>query len=215
MRSLFVCISYAYGEGDNRLFVAVYDLEITFLFMEIDICSVAGVHNLQFAPGRPYEDSVPLFDDTAFAGKMDELEHLTAFVLRCRAFWDKVMGVLFLLCDPAKYEAFAKNSSRKHFFAKHAADWPDPPSHLIRFLEEPDFRGLDPNPQFPQILERVMENLDAIRTAEAHGTGTLRKSTLGTLPIIESDRATLVAHYNITLGTMKALHRTLEGLAHH
>ena len=146
-------------------------------------------------------------------GKMDTLEHLTAFALRCRAFWDKVMGVQFLLCDPAKYEAFAKNSSRKRFFAKHATDWPDPPSHLIRFLEDPNFRGLDPNPQFPQILERVMENLDAIRTAEAHGTGMLRKSTLGTLPIVESDHATLLTHYNIALGTMRALRRTLEGLA--
>ena len=206
-RDLF---SYAHRERADRLFVAVYDLELTFLFMEIDTGSAAGVHNLQFAPGRPYEDSVPLIDDGAFVGKMDTLQHLTAFVLRCRAFWDKVMGVLFLLCDPANYEAFAKASSRKGFFAKHAADWPDPPHHLLRFLEDPNFRGLDPNPRFPQILKRVMEHLDAIRTAEAHGTGTLRKSTLGTGPIEESGHASLLAHWNIALGTMRALRRTID-----
>ena len=206
-RDLF---SYAPGERADRLFVAVYDLELTFLFMEIDTCSAAGIHNLQFAPGRPYEDSVPLRGDGAFAGKMDTLQHLTAFALRCRAFWDKVMGVLFLLYDPANYEAFAKASSRKRFFAKYAADWPDPPPHLLRFLEDPNFRGLDPNPRFPQILERVMGHLDAIRTAEAHGTGTLRKSTLGTGPLSESGQASLLAHWNIALGTMRALRRTID-----
>ena len=210
LRDLF---SYAHSEGAGRLFVAAYDLEITFLFMEIDICAVAGVHNLQFAPGRPYAGSVPLFDDAAFAGKMDTLEHLSGFALRCRAFWDKVMGVLFLLCDRANYENFAAASSRKRFFAKHAANWPDPPPHLLQFLKDPNFRGFDSNLRFPQILKRVMEHLDAIRTAEAHGTGTLRKSTLGTLPIVESDHVSLVAHWNIALGTMRALRRTLEDLA--
>ena len=206
-RDLF---SYAHGERVDRLFVAVYDLELTFLFMEIDTCSAAGVHNLQFAPGRPYEDSVPLLDDGTFAGKMDTLQHLTAFALRCRAFWDKVMGVLVLLCDPANYEYFAKASSRKRCFAKYAAVWPDPPPHLLRFLEDPNFRGLDPNPRFPQILERVMEHLEAIRTAEAHGTGTLRKSTLGTGPFGGSGHAPLLAHWNIAHGTMRALRRTID-----
>ena len=210
LRGLF---SYAHSKGANRLFVAVYDLEITFLFMEIDICSVAGVHNLQFAPAQPYADSVPLLDDAAFAGKMDILEHVTAFALRCRAFWDKAMGVLFLLCDPEKYEDFVNASSRKRFFAKCAAKWPSPPPHVLQFLENPDYRGFDPNPEFPQTLARIMEHLDSIRTAEAHGMGTLRKSTLATLPIGESDNALLVAHYNIALDMMRALHRTLENLS--
>lgn len=205
--------AWAERSGANRLFTAVYDLEITFLFVEKDIRAVAGTHNRQFAPGRPYESSVPLFDDGAFAGKMDTLEHLTAFALRCRAFWDKVMGVLFLLCEPAKYESFAKASRRKRYFVRCAENWPEPPPHLIRFLESPDFRGFDPDPQFPQILEKVMEHLDAIRTAEAHGTGTLRKSTLGTLRFEATDQASLVAHYNIALGTMKALRQTLDDRA--
>ena len=210
MRDLF---SYADREGATRLFGAVYDLEITFLFMERDIGPAGGIHNLQFAPGRRHESSVPLLDDAAFAGKMDTLHGLTSFALRCRAFWDKVMGVLFLLCEPARYEGFAKASRRKRFFAKNAAEWPDPPPHLLRFLEDPNFRALDPNPRFPHILERVMEHLDGIRTAEAHGTGTLRKTTLGTVPLGESGHAELLAHYNIALGTMKALRRTLEDLA--
>ena len=186
--------SYAQSEGANRLFVAVYDLEIAFLFMEIDICSVAGTHNLQFAPGRPSADDVPLLDAAAFAGKMDILEHLTAFTLRCRAFWDKTMGVVFLLCDPSQYDRFARASSRKRFFARHAAEWPDPPSHLLRLLEDSDFRAFDPIPRFPRTLDRVVEHLDGIRTAEAHGTGTLRKSALGTGPIGESKSALLIAH---------------------
>ena len=103
LRDLF---SYARMRGNNRLLAAVYDLELTFLFMAIDTGQTAGIHNLKFAPGRPHEDAIPLLDDAAFAGKMDTLMHLTAFALRCRAFWDKVLGVLFLLCDPANYDRF-------------------------------------------------------------------------------------------------------------
>ena len=58
-----------------------------------------------------------------------------------------------------------------------------------------------------------MEHLDGIRTAEAHGTGTLRKSALGTVPMGESGHASLLAHYNIALGTMRALRRTLNDLS--
>ena len=107
----------------------------------------------------------------------------------------------------------ARASSRKRFFAKNATKWTDPPPHLLGFLQEPDFRGLDPDPRFPRILEQVMEHLDGIRTAEAHGAGMLRKSTLGTVPINESGQASLLAHYNIALGTMRALRRTLDDLS--
>lgn len=209
LRELF---AYAEREGARRLFVAAYDLEITFLFMEIDICSVAGTHNRRFAPGRPDEHSVPLQDDAAFAGKMDTLERLTALALRCRAFWDKMMGLLFLLCEPEKYEAFSKAPSRKRFFATRAKDWPDPPSHLLQFVQDPMFRELDPNLGFPRVLTQVMAHLDGIRTAEAHGTGTLRKSALGTLPIDQAPHASLIAHWNIALRAMRALRRTLEDL---
>ena len=210
LRDLF---SYTHAKGDTRLFVAVYDLEMTFLFMQIDISSVAGVHNLKFAPGRPNSDFVPLFDDGTFAGKMDILEHLTAFALRCRAFWDKFMGVLFLVCEEEKYDKFARAKSRKRYFANRAAEWPNPPSHILRFLEDPNFRDLDPNPRFPRILEQVVEDLDAVRTAEAHGTGTLRKSTLGRMPSIGSGLVSLFAHWNIALGATRALRRTLEDLS--
>ena len=70
MRDLF---TYAGREGATKLFAAVYGLEITFLFMEMDIGSVGGIHNLHFAPGRRHEKSLPLLDDAAFAGKMDTL----------------------------------------------------------------------------------------------------------------------------------------------
>ena len=43
--------------------------------------------------------------------------------------------------------------------------------------------------------------------------GTLRKSTLGTVTINDSGHASLLAHYNIALGTMRALRPSLEDLA--
>ena len=59
----------------------------------------------------------------------------------------------------------------------------------------------------------VIKHLNGFRTAEAHLTGKLRKSALGRVPIGESEQVWLFAHWNIALGTMKALHRTLDELA--
>lgn len=65
------------------------------------------------------------------------------------------------------------------------------------------------DPAFPGDLVRVIDTLDRILTTEAHGTGTLRKSILASLPLTESKGSWLIKHRNITLDAVRALRRTL------
>ena len=142
------------------------------------------------APESPKPASV-LDDSYAFAGKLDILYNMTSFTLRCRAFWDKIMGILFLLYDDSNYQAFAQSASRKRFFRKRAGSWPSLSSHLLKSLEKvdvvdlaaqpglPDLAISPPhrphvasNPPFHEHLTLIIDTLDNVRTAEAHGAGT-------------------------------------------
>lgn len=219
-------------DGDPRILTAFLDVEFTFIFMEADIAATATIHNRDFANERPLANVDPLTDDVAFNGKLDMLGHLTASALRCRAFWDKYFGILFLLADPANYEAFTKAKSRRKFFAKHAASWDPAPNHVLQFLEhgdvqsvhtDPSLRNTDvtialrrsaglPKAMFPDHLLRVVDALDRIRTAEAHGTGTLRRSVLSSSSFNDARGSWLFKHHNIAMRGARALRRELADL---
>ena len=62
-------------------------------------------------------------------------------------------------------------------------------------------------------LMQIIDTLDTVRTAEAHGTGTLRKSSLSMFPLHESKDAWLINHWNIATGFTHRLRRTLLDLA--
>ena len=65
-----------------------------------------------------------------------------------------------------------------------------------------------PSPFIETFLE-LIENLDIIRTAEAHGTGMLRKWSLSTLPLEKTRDFGLINHWNMANDFMKALQKTL------
>ena len=216
---------------DGRLLWAVIDLELTYLSMMRDVHGAAGVWNVRFNPASPKPASV-LDDPYAFAGKLDILHNMTSFALRCRAFWDKAMGILFLLYDNSSYEAFTQSSRRKRFFNKRASSWPSLSSHLLKSLDKVDVvdlatqpglpdRAISPpysprvasNPPFHEHLTQIIDTLDnKVRTAESHGAGTLRKWSFAMLPLHESKDAWLFNHWNIATGFTHALHRTLLDL---
>ena len=56
---------------------------------------------------------------------MDILGGLTSFSYRCRAFWDKYMGILVLMYATEHYDRFFKARSRKKTFMKIAGNWND------------------------------------------------------------------------------------------
>ena len=218
---------------NGKLLNAYIDLELTYLFMMKDSLLAGGTHNRLHDTGKTALGSV-LDDFDLFSGKMDILYCLSAFSFRIRAFWDKYMGVLFLLYENQKYEKYVKAASRKAFFIRHAKEWPDISVHLRKCLtnivrtwlihsgQREAAKEIDsgklcvtfPNP-FLEILGGVIEMVDAVRTPEAHGAGFLRKWTLANLPIDRSRDFALMNHWNHGNEFMQALRTTIAELAAH
>lgn len=216
---------------NGKLLNAYIDLELTYLFMMKDSLLAGAAHNRLHDAGKIASGPV-LGDFQLFSGKMDILYSLSAFTLRIRAFWDKYMGVLFLLYDNQKYEKYIKAGSRKKYFVQHAQDWPEISVYLRQCLtnivrtwlihsgqgeaaKELDDRKLCvsfPDP-FLKILDAMIEMVDVVRTPEAHGSGFLRKWTLANLPLDRSKDFALMNHWNNGNEFMQALRTTIAELA--
>ena len=144
------------------------------------------------------------------------------------------MGVLFLLHDEDNYDRFMGAKSRKRFFERHAKSWTAVSPHIRQCLTKayddipdsmlnrgPPDRALgaplsgtrrEVEPVFPGDLVRLIDALDRIRTAEAHGTGTLRKWSLAMQPLHESKDFSLIHHWNIANSFMHHVRRALLDL---
>ena len=226
--------SRVHSEDDRingKLLNAYVDLELTYLFMMKDSIFAAGTHNRLHDTGKIELGSV-LDDFELFAGKMNILYSLSAFSFRIRAFWDKYMGVLFLLYKSQKYEEYIKSKSRKKFFIQHAQEWPTISVHLRKCLtnivrkrlvhlgQKETAKIIDdeklfvsfPKP-FLSVMGKIVEMVDVIRTPEAHGAGFLRKWTLANLPIDRSRDFALINHWNNGNEFMQALRTTFAEFA--
>ncbi len=212
---------------NGKLLNACVDLELTYLFMMKDVNLAGGIYNQLHSRGRIASGAV-LQDFELFSGKTDILYALSALSFRIRAFWDKYMGVLFLLYECRRYEKFVKAKSRKSYFFKHARDWPEISLHFRKCLtnivrtwlihsekreaaKEIDNRNLIipfPDP-FLKIMGDVIGMVDDIRTPEAHGSGLLRKWTLANLPANRSKDFSLINHCNVASEFMSALRATI------
>ena len=212
---------------NGKLLNAYIDLELTYLFMMKDSLSAGGTHNRLHDKGKTTLGSV-LDDFELFSGKVEILYALSAFSFRMRAFWDKYMGVLFLLYEDKKYEKYLGDKSRKNFFMRHAQEWPEIAVHLRKCLtnvvrtwlihsgQREAVRDIDnwkrcflfPDP-FLKILGEIIAMVEAVRTPEAHQAGFLRKWTLANLPIDKSRDFALMNHWNIGNEFMHALRTTI------
>ena len=76
---------------------------------------------------------------------------MTSFALRCRAFWDKSMGILFLIYDESNYEKFARKKSRKGFFKERAGSWRSMSPDLLKSLNKVDVADLAAQPGLPDL----------------------------------------------------------------
>lgn len=214
----------------SKLLNAYVDLELTYIFMKKDVSSAGGTHNRLNDAGRIDGRSV-LRDFALFSGKMDILYSLSAFSFRVRAFWDKYMGILLLIYDREKYEKFIRARSRRTFFIRRAHEWPHISIHLRRCLTaivkewyirsghrgvEIEFREGEKDVPFPdpflELIGKIVELVDVVRTPEAHGTGSLWKWTLANLPPDRSGDFGLVNHWNYCNQFMQALRKVIAEL---
>lgn len=212
---------------NGKLLNAYIDLELTYLFMMKDVTLAGGIHNQLHSRGMIASGAV-LEDFELFSGKADILYVLSALSFRTRAFWDKFMGILFLLYEYQKYEKFIREKSRKAYFVKNAQNWPEISLHFRKCLtnvirtwlvhsgQRDVVKKIDnlnliipfPDP-FLKIMRDVIGMVDNIRTPEAHGSGFLRKWTLANFPVDKSRDFALVNYCNVASEFMNALRATI------
>jgi len=186
--SLVAAYDYCQSRTDGgKLFTAILDVFINFLLVYCDMCSAVSLWS-QTNPKDPGKEQSVLDSVEVFFGKMDCHRYNSSFVLRYRALWDKLMGLLVLMYVPAQYERFSSASSRKKTFFKIVREssllTEDNAGNLIKLLE-----GFD----------------NEFRTPEAHGTGALRKWSFNMVPMQENPSIKLLGYWNVVNDTMSRL----------
>jgi len=87
----------------GRVFSALLDLQINFSLIFYDIHSTGSIWNKKFSKSKPSGTSV-LDSEEIFSGKMDIHRYFSSFILRYRALFDKLMGLLILTYSPDEYD---------------------------------------------------------------------------------------------------------------
>lgn len=166
-------------EDGGRVFTALLDLYLTLHLIEFDMSSVGGTWNSLFSKGKLEGGSI-LDSQSKFFGKMDIHRFATSYVLRYRAIWDKLMGFFILYFAPKEYDSFCKSKSKKKAFRNIAS--------AVSAL---------PNEFVTAILDRIEEFDNNFRTAEAHGTGIVRKWALTMEGMEDNPFIELFGHWNV------------------
>lgn len=166
-------------EDGGKVFTAILDIQINFMLLYCDSHSVGATWNQLFSKGK-FEGGSVLDNPVKFFGKMDIHRFNTSYILRYRALWDKLMGFLILLFVPNEYDRFCKSKSKKKSFKKIA--------HGVPQLTD----------EFVLSLENMLQKFDnEFRTAEAHGTGVLRKYSFTMESMHQNPQIELVGYWNM------------------
>ena len=99
-------------ENGGRIFTAVLDLKITFVMLYKDIfCTGATESGFKFSK----ENAIKCGEEE-FIRKCEMQYYYSNFIYRFRAFFDKYMGLLFLIYKPEEYNNYRHAKSRKKYF---------------------------------------------------------------------------------------------------
>lgn len=166
------------GNDGGRIFSALLDIQINFVLLHLDSHSAGAIWNEKFSKGKLEGGSV-LDSPAKFFGKMDIHRFNSSLVLRYRALWDKIMGLIVMTWAPAEYETFSGAKGKKRTFAKIAAKLDPAGKELTKGLEE------------------LLTNFDnQFRTSEAHGTGALRKYSFKMESMANNPLIELIGYWN-------------------
>jgi hypothetical protein len=191
--SLSAFFDYCQQRDDGRrLFSAMLDIFINFLLLYCDFHEVGATWNENFSKGKLEGGSI-LDSEAKFLGKMDVHRFNSSFILRYRALWDKLMGLMIMLKAPNQYEKYSSASSRKAKFAKIAVE--------EKIMSQEDVSS----------ISNLLEEFDnEFRTAEAHGTGALRKWTLSMESMTENPSIKIIGYWKEINRFMSDLGKTFQ-----
>lgn len=143
----------------GRIFAALVDIKITMGLLWVDIVAFGKEIDV-LLNCEEIEGESEAKRTESFMARMHMHSHANAFILRYRSIWDKIMGLIVLLIAPQEYENYFKSKSRKRSFRKI----------VEKFKKFPI--------EFVDATEEMLSKFDnTYRTAEAHGTGVLRKTS--------------------------------------
>lgn len=177
--SLVEAFAELQGDPDSgRIFAALTDIRISLALLLCD--SIALGREMNKTMPQVLAKSGQLTESQTFEIRMDIHAHANSFILRFRSLWDKFMGLLVLRFAPQEYERFASSKSKKAAFRKIMSQHPIMPDGFVLTVE-----GL------------IQKFDDTHRTAEAHGTGSLRKSSFSWEAHTESPPMALLGYWNL------------------
>lgn len=181
--SLAKAYDYSMGNSDSgQIFAAVLDIYISYLLIALDSSQVGATWNEFFSKGKLEGGSV-LDSQEKFFGKMNIHRFNTAYVLRYRAIWDKLMGLMVLIYAPSEYNSFMKAKSRK--------------SRKSRFIKIVSKCNLADQTFIDDINSLITDFDDTFRTSEAHGTGVLRKYSFAMESMAANPQIELIGFWNV------------------
>lgn len=163
----------------GKLFAALLDLHISLNLLFLELYQFVGIWN-KYHTTKIFEGGGSVLDSKErFFAKMKAHQYASAYVLRYRAIWDKLMGVFILVFLPDDYEHFRKAKSRKRMF--------------VRLTKKSLYLGEELGNQVGELIEEFDRKF---RTPEAHATGSLRTwSFLMEDPILNS-QSELLSYWN-------------------
>jgi len=174
-------------EGGGRIFTALLDIQVNFILLYLDVHTVGATWNANFSKGKLEGGSI-LDSEAKFFGKIQIHRFSSSFIFRYRALWDKVMGLLILAASPQDYDHFVRAKSKKRSFIKIAERTPG-------VLQD-----------FAQIIEEHLTQFDdKFRTAEAHGTGALRKWSFTMQSMADNPQIHLLGYWNALIACVARL----------
>lgn len=181
--------AYEQFEGDEngaRLFAAFFDLRLASSMSNEEVYGFGPNWFEYFFPTQ-IDGSGVLDSEEEFEAKLKSYGHQTAFILRFRALLNKIMGFLVLLKTPKEYDGFVSSKSRKKAFRKL-------------------FDALELNHEILKSIETSIEVIDSkFRTAEAHGSGVLRKHVFQVNALDSEHREILLIHWQAVTDVVNKL----------
>lgn len=184
--------AYKYLQDDPdgaRLFTSLLDIQISIALLWCDVIVLGGQFN-RTTPARMAERKSPFPEAEAFRLRMRMHQSANGFVFRFRSLWDKLMGLFVLRFVPERYDWFCSAKSKKAAFRKIMA------AH--------DFLA----PGLVETASQLVQGFDDLhRTAEAHGTGTLRKVSFSWTTAEDSPAVKLLGYWNFVCETAHAVGR--------
>ena len=164
-------------KNGGKIFTALYDIQINNVLL---YCDMNRIVNLWNKLSRENRNKGSILDSKdIFLNKMDIHRFSTSFIFRYRALWDKIMGLHVLILAPDDYDNFVKKGKSRRSQFKNIMTKVSFPKKII------------------EGIEKILTDFDnKFRTAEAHGTGQLRKISLSMEPFHENEQVLFIDFAN-------------------